>query len=181
MSQIIIAKRYAKALFEAAQEKGLLEQVEREWEQVVQVFDEHQELQKWFAYPKTSTEQKKEMVAKLFPDLSDLSRNLLELLTERRRESVIHQIGKEYRHLSLEARGIAEAEVITPSPLSDKEEKELIAVFQKRIGKTLQVTNRVDSDVLGGVIVRIGDRLYDGSLKNKLARFQKSLAESRIG
>ena len=100
---------------------------------------------------------------------------------ERNREEVIEEIGEEYKRLVYDAKGIAEAEVITAVPLSEEEEKELIAVFQKKIGKTLVISNRVDSDILGGLIVRIGDRLYDGSLTNKLKRFRKQLNASRVG
>ncbi|SMO67197.1 F0F1 ATP synthase subunit delta [Melghirimyces algeriensis] len=181
MSQSIIAKRYAKALFEVAKEHNLLDQVEQEWQAVHDVWVNHPELREWAIHPRVRSEEKKEVYDKLFSDLSDLSRNLLHLLAERNRENVIEAIGAEYRSLVHDAKGIAEAEVITPRPLSKAKEKELISVFQKKIGKSLVIINRVDSDILGGVIVRIGDRLYDGSLVNKLKRFRNQMAESSVG
>ncbi|PTX62514.1 ATP synthase F1 subcomplex delta subunit [Melghirimyces profundicolus] len=181
MSRSIIAKRYAKALFESAKERGLLDQVEQEWQSVADAWKGSGDLRGWVSHPKVTAPQKKEVWDRLLPDLSDLTRNLLHLLIDRNREDAIAPIGTEYKALAHEAKGIAEAEVVTATPLSKEDEKELIAVFQQMIGKTLVITNRVDSDILGGVIVRIGDRLYDGSLVNKLKRFRKQLTASRVG
>lgn len=181
MSRSIIAKRYAKALFEAAKERNALDQTGEEWQAVVAVWNNHRELREWAGHPRVSSGEKKEVYDKLLKDLGDLTRNLLHLLAERNRESAIEAIGAEYKGLAYEAKGVAEAEVITPQPLTKAGEKELIAVFQQMIGKTLVITNRVDPDILGGAIVRIGDRLYDGSLSSKLKRFRKQLDVSRVG
>jgi F-type H+-transporting ATPase subunit delta len=102
-------------------------------------------------------------------------------LTYQRSEAIIEPILKEYKHFANEARGVAEAEVISAFPLSEKDKEILVATFQKLIGKTIQINSKVDSDLLGGVVVRIGDRLYDGSLRTKLVRFQERLKQSRIG
>ncbi|MFC4077363.1 F0F1 ATP synthase subunit delta [Salinithrix halophila] len=181
MSQSIVAKRYARALFEAARDKGQLDLVEKEWEAVAEALRQVPEARAWMAHPSVTPEQKKAFFSKLLENVSELTKNLLLVLIDRRREGAIEGIGEEYKLLANESRGIADAEVVTARPLTDKEEKELIAVFQKRIGKTLVVKNRVDSDLLGGVIVKIGDRLYDGSLAGKLERFQKQLKNSRVG
>ncbi|MDA8353764.1 MAG: F0F1 ATP synthase subunit delta [Firmicutes bacterium] len=181
MSRSIVAKRYARALFDASQERDVLDQVQREWHGIVRAWSGSEQLQNWVEHPRVTTDDKKQVFNQIFPNLSDLTRNLLHLLLERNREEVIEEIGEEYKRLVYDAKGIAEAEVITAVPLSEEEEKELIAVFQKKIGKTLVISNRVDSDILGGLIVRIGDRLYDGSLTNKLKRFRKQLNASRVG
>ncbi|SDW41361.1 ATP synthase F1 subcomplex delta subunit [Marininema mesophilum] len=181
MSQSIVAKRYAKALFQIALEKNRLDEVEQEWQGVVEALGHHPELAGWLAHPRVAAEEKKALLGKLFANHSDLTQNLLFLLIERRREDVIEAVGAEYKKLANESKGVAEAEVITARALTEEEEKELIAVFQKQIGKTLVVKNRVDSDLLGGVTVKIGDRLYDGSLAGKLERFRKQLTSSRAG
>ncbi|PTM56753.1 F0F1 ATP synthase subunit delta [Desmospora activa] len=177
----IVANRYAKALFETASEKGELESVEREIVAVAAVFHENADLRKWLEHPKVTVEEKKNLFAKLFPELSLLTRNLLHLLVERRRELEVEGIAATYQRLTMERRGVVEAEVVSAVPLAEADEQELIAAFQKRIGKTIQIKNRVDSDILGGVIVKIGDRLYDGSLKTKLDRFHKNVAVSHVG
>lgn len=177
----IVANRYADALFATASEKGELERIEREITAVASVFRDNPELRKWLQHPKVTVEEKKSLFAKLFPDLSLLTRNLLHLLLERKRELEVEEIAAAYQRMVLERRGIVQAEVVSAVPLTEADEKELIVAFQKRIGKTIQIKNRVDSDILGGVIVQIGDRLYDGSVKTKLERFQKSVAASHTG
>jgi F-type H+-transporting ATPase subunit delta len=181
MSRSIIGRRYGKALFEAAREQNALDQTAQDWQLVTDVWTGHPELREWALHPRVTPGEKKEVYDKLFKDLSELTRNLLHLIAERNREDAIEAIDSEYKALVHEAKGVAEAEVITSHPLTKAGEKELIAVFQKIIGKTLVITNRVDPDILGGAVVRIGDRLYDGSLANKLKRFRKELTASRIG
>ena len=73
------------------------------------------------------------------------------------------------------------AVVTSALPLTEKEKEELAAVFEARLGKKLRVTNVVDSDLLGGLIVRVGDRLYDGSLRTKLIRFRQKLTGTQVG
>ncbi|MFD1427236.1 F-type H+-transporting ATPase subunit delta [Kroppenstedtia sanguinis] len=181
MSLSIIGKRYGRALFEAAKEQKTLDQTAKDWQLVTDVWTQHPELREWAVHPQVSSGEKKEVYDKLFQDLSDLARNLLHLIAERNRENAIEAIGSEYQALVHEEKGVAEAEVITSHPLTKTGEKELIAVFQKIIGKKLVITNRVEPDILGGAVVRIGDRLYDGSLVNKLKRFRKELTAIHIG
>ena len=181
MSRSIIGRRYGKALFEAAREQNALDQTAQDWQLVTDVWTGHPELREWALHPRVTPGEKKEVYDKLFKDLSELTRNLLHLIAERNREDAIEAIGSEYKALVHEAKGVAEAEVIT-SPSSHQGRGERTdRCLPKIIGKTLVITNRVDPDILGGAVVRIGDRLYDGSLANKLKRFRKELTASRIG
>jgi F-type H+-transporting ATPase subunit delta len=102
-------------------------------------------------------------------------------LADRRREGIIADIYADFKSLADEARGVAEATVTTAFPLSDEEKEQLVQVFQPMIGKKIRITEKVDSDILGGVIVQVGDKLYDGSLKTKLIRFQERLKGTRVG
>jgi F-type H+-transporting ATPase subunit delta len=176
-----VAKRYAKALFEIALERNLLDEVEKELQLVVDAFSALPTLREWLSHPKTGISQKKDLFSSVFSHLSEITLNLLFLLTDRHRENEIEDIAHEYKALANEEKGIAEAVVTSAYPLSEQDKKELVATFQKLIGKTIHITEVVDSDILGGVIVRIGDRLYDGSLKTKLIRFQERLKSAQVG
>ncbi|MBN2908053.1 F0F1 ATP synthase subunit delta [Polycladomyces sp. WAk] len=180
MSQSVVAKRYARALFEVATEKQLLDQVEQELFAVVRTLEENSEFQQWLAYPQVAKEEKKELLERIFGELSEPTKHLLFLLIDRGRQSAIGKIAEEFRALANESRGVADAVVTTPRKMTVKDQKRLIALFKKLIGKELSITNVVDSDILGGVIVRVGDRLYDGSLKTKLDRFQQQLSGTRM-
>ncbi|SFI66547.1 F0F1 ATP synthase subunit delta [Thermoflavimicrobium dichotomicum] len=177
----VVAKRYAKAMFEVALEKNLLDQVEEELTLIVETFSSLPTLREWLSHPLTEADKKKELFSSVFSHLSEITQNFLFLLTDRQREGYLEEILKEYKRLSDEAKGVAEAIVTSAFPLSDEDQKELVQTFQKLIGKTIQIKNVVDSDILGGVIVQIGDRLYDGSLRTKLRRFQERLKQSQVG
>jgi len=176
-----VAKRYAKALFEIAQERNVLDQVENELKLVAETIASLPTLKEWLNHPLTEVSEKKELFSTVFSQLSELTQNFLFLLTDRRREAIIEPILNEYKRFANEARGVAEAEVISAFPLSEKDKEVLVATFERLVGKKIQINSKVDSDLLGGVIVRIGDRLYDGSLRTKLLRFQERLKQSRIG
>jgi F-type H+-transporting ATPase subunit delta len=181
MSASVVAKRYAQALFEVASDKKCLEQVEEDLEKVVETFSASPELKSWIRHPATTAEQKKEIFSRIFPELNGYTKNFLFLLADRRREEIVADVLREYKRLANEQRGIVEAIVTTPFPLTAKDRKQLIAAFEPIVGKKLAITENVDSDILGGVIVQVGDRLYDGSLRTKLSRFKERLKGSRVG
>lgn len=181
MSGAAVAKRYAKALFEVASEKQLLDTIELDLKLVTDTFSATPELVTWLAHPATDPAKKKELFSSVFKNVHGITQNLLFLLADRRRENIIDEIAEEFTSLSYAAKGLAQAVVTSALPLSEEDKQKLIATFQPIIGKTLQLTEVVDSNLLGGVVVQIGDRLYDGSLKTKLLRFQERLKGTRVG
>jgi len=181
MSGSTVAKRYAKALFEVASEQNCLDQVEKDLQQVVDTFAAAPELKTWIQHPRTEIGKKKEVFAKVFAGVNDYTKNLLFVLADRKRENILEDIAHEYKRLANEARGIVEAVVTSAFPLTEEDRKQLIAAFEPIIGKKISIHEKVDSDILGGVIVQVGDRLYDGSLKTKLTRFKERLSGSRVG
>lgn len=174
MSQV--AKRYARAMFEVASAQGVVDRVEEELFALAQTLTSSPQLEQWLVHPHVTGDQKKEVFHPVLSNMLEITGNLLFLLIDRHRESELPAIAVAYKHLADEARGTADAEVTTATPLTEEDHKRLSAVFEKIVGKTVRVTHRVDPEILGGVVVRIGDRLYDGSLKTKLHRFQRKLA-----
>lgn len=176
-----VARRYAKALFEVASEQDCVDLIEKDLKQISDTFAASPELQKLFIHPAIGAEQKKELAAKVFKGLNEYTSNLVCLLIDRHREAILHDIFGEYKALANEAKGIAEAIVTTAFELTDRDKEQLLATFEPIIGKKMKIIEKVDSDILGGVIVQIGDRLYDGSLRTKLDRFQERLKQAKVG
>lgn len=174
MSVSLVAKRYGKALFEVAQEHGLLQEIGADLQLILKSIASS-DITKWLSHPATSLKRKKAILENSFAEVQPLTKNFLFLLVDERRENELTGIAAEYKKLALEATGMAEAAVTTAFPLTATEKAELVATFAEIIGKKLVIEERVDSDILGGVIVQVGDRLYDGSLKTKLLRFQERL------
>ncbi|MEO3947217.1 F0F1 ATP synthase subunit delta [Gorillibacterium sp. CAU 1737] len=174
------SKRYAKALYELASERGRAVQVEEDLKLVASAYETSQELRTLLGHPGLQPEVKKGVLSSLFAGkVAEEVENLLKLLVDRRREALLPSLIEDYRKLAGAALGQAEAVVTTPFPLTEEEAAEIAAQFSKKTGKTIRVVNVIDSDLLGGLTVRIGDMLYDGSLSGKLARLRKTLVTSK--
>lgn len=180
MSKDIVAKRYAVALFRLAKEKHMLETFEEELRTVKEVFLTSKELSMFLTQPNISTEKKKEVIRQAFSSMSSYVLNTLSLLIDKHREDIIVDIANEYFTLANEERNVADAIVYSVRPLTEDEQVGIAEVFAKKIEKdAVRIKNIVDTDLLGGIKVRIGNRIYDGSLQGKLARIQRELLNNR--
>lgn len=174
------AKRYARALYEASKEKNSVNVVLSDLKTVVTLLAGEKDLEVLLNSPNIDTSAKTSLLKQIFAgSLSDLSLNTLVLLVERKRSELIPVVYEQFVKVANEALGRAEATVYSAKPLSDEEESAVAARFTNLTGKNIQVTNIVDSSLLGGIKVRIGDKLYDGSLSGKLERMEKALQASQ--
>ncbi len=169
-----VAKRYAKALFEVAKDKQQLETVEQELALLDQLFAEHPDFLKLLHHPLIDGDTKKKQIETIFADkLSQTMITFLNVLIDRDRENELHDIFDSYVRLANRERGLEDAYVHTVKPLTDAESKRLAEHFGQLTGKTIRIHNRVDPSLIGGVSVKIGDRIYDGSIQGKMNRFKK--------
>lgn len=176
MNKEVVAKRYALALFQIAQQQQLLDQFESEIRVVQQVFADQPDFFAVLTHPKLSLEKKKALIKETFAALSAPVQNTLLLLLDRHRIGIVEELADEFIALANEARGVAEATVYSARPLSEEEKQALADVFAKKVGKTtLHIDNIVDPALIGGVKLRIGNRIYDGSVSGKLERLKRQL------
>jgi F-type H+-transporting ATPase subunit delta len=172
----MVARRYALALFQLAGEQQLIDTVEEELRVVKEVFFVNEDLKAVLASPKVSREKKKAILSTAFAAVNPLVLNTLMLLVDRHRENEIIDVANEFSELANEERGVEAASVFSVRPLTDDERTALSVSFAKKIGKkSLQIENIVDSDLLGGIKIRIGNRIFDGSLRGKLDRLERTL------
>ncbi|MFS1510892.1 F0F1 ATP synthase subunit delta [Chengkuizengella sp. SCS-71B] len=180
-SDTLVGKRYAKALFEVAREQNVIVEVERELKSIVQFIEVDKDFNKFISHPNIGVDKKKEVISNAFQGkVSEIVLHTVQLLFERGRGSILAAIYGYYVGVANEFLGQADAVVYTPSKLSDDELKEVEERFGKLTGKQINASNEVDPDLLGGLKVRIGDRLYDGSLVSKLAALEKELKQQAI-
>ncbi|WP_409303210.1 F0F1 ATP synthase subunit delta [Peribacillus sp. SCS-155] len=176
MSDIAVAKRYATALFELAKEQNLLDETVEELRAVREVFSGNDDLLAFLQHPKVNAERKKQFIAESFANLSTLVRNTLLLMTDRHRTDVISQMAVDFIELANEEKSVAEATIYTVRPLTESEQQAVSAAFAAKVGKrTLRIENIVDRSVLGGIKLRIGNRIFDGSVSGKLERLEREL------
>lgn len=177
---MIAAKRYAKALFQVAREKGQVAQVEQELESMISVLKENADLSKLIKHPGIEAAVKIGLIKQIFESsVSEAVLNTLQLLIERRREEALEAFVKAYVKIANDALGQANATVYTPVELSEAELNAIAATFGKLTGKQIRMESVLDKSLLGGIQVRIGDRLYDGSLSGKLSRLERTLNQSQ--
>ncbi|MCL6458624.1 MAG: F0F1 ATP synthase subunit delta [Gorillibacterium sp.] len=180
MSRDVAAvKRYAKALYEVAREQNLVAEVEEDLRIVSTTILGSVELRTLLDHPGISAEKKKSVIGTLFGGkVQVVVFNTLSLLIDRRREAILPVLAESYTDISNREQSRADAIVTTPIPLTPADIERVAERFGMLTGKTIRVTGRIDTKLLGGMQVKIGDRLYDGSLSGKLARLQKTLMGS---
>ncbi|WP_221567300.1 F0F1 ATP synthase subunit delta [Alkalihalobacillus sp. TS-13] len=173
----VVAKRYAAALFEVVREQNALDKVEKELVSVKTVIQENDQLLTILNHPKISIDDKKALLSKVFGNqLSEPVHNTLLLMVDRKREALIPSMVEQYIQLANEERGVADATVYSVRILTDEEQQAISKTFAERLNvKELRVENVIDQDLVGGIKVKIGNRIFDGSVSGKLNRIQRQL------
>lgn len=179
MLNIQLATKYARAIFELAQEEDKLAEYDKELTLVNDDVFSIPEAVTFFKNPLVPHTAKKELLKKAFSgEVSDNVMNFLLLLTDKNRIGIFSEIYEIFTGLKNEALGILVADVTTAFPLTKVQESKigmkLAAVTHKRI----QIRPHEDKSILGGVIVRIGDKLIDGSAAGRLQALRSSLSSN---
>jgi F-type H+-transporting ATPase subunit delta len=176
MSDIVVAKRYARALFEVAQDNGIISQVEEELKSVASAIRDNADLQKFLNHPNIGTTVKTDLLKQIFEGkVSEPVWNTLLVLIDKGRQTILSALVSDYVKIANEALGQASATIYSAFTLTEAQQAEIASHFSKVTGKTIRVATVVEPKLLGGIQVRIGDRLYDGSLAGKLDRLSKAL------
>lgn len=165
-----IAGRYAVALFELANEAKGLDSVSADLERFIALLDENADLDMLCRNPVfTSDEQARALGAVLDKaGIGGLAGNFLKLVASKRRLFLVRSMASAFRMLVADKKGIVSAEVTVASPLSDKNRKAVLEALQASAGQSIALTERVDPAIIGGLVIKIGSRMIDASLKTKL-------------
>lgn len=171
-------KRYAQAIFEIALEGNELEEWRADLGKIAQLTQDA-EFAALVENPKLPSELKAKLAKEKLGEINPLALNLVYLLIVKGRLKYTGQIANEYERLLDDHYGITHAEVTTAIPLDKSDTERLSHHLETTVGKKVSVNLQVNPDILGGFIARIGDRLIDGSIRNKLNELKKSLVETR--
>lgn len=181
MSQRTVARRYAGALYEEANETGVLEDVDDDVLMLRETLESNRELARFFESPVIPLEKKDDVVRELLSDrVQDLTLRFLRLLVHKDRETMTKPILDQYQALRDDQRGIVDAHVAVARPLADDDREAVIEALEKKTGKSIRLHVEQDDDLVGGIIIRIGDRVFDASVRNKLANLRDRLRESSL-
>jgi F-type H+-transporting ATPase subunit delta len=172
-----VAKRYAQALFELGREKGLLEEF-LEGLRVVSHTLQTPALSQALENPKIPLAAKREMVHRFLPSLNSHLLNFVDLLISKGRVPLVGQICQNYERLLHVHQGIEVATVTTAVVLDEEQRARLLEKLSEMTGKQIILETKVDPNILGGLVVKIGDRVIDGSTTSKLKALKAILAEA---
>lgn len=176
MSDIVVARRYADALFQLGKEKNTLDQFASELLVVQEVYKNNEQFAAFLKHPKVDKQKKLQFISGVLQGLHADVVNTIKLLVEKQRTAAIPAIINHFNQLVNEARGIADATVYSVRELSEAEKLKLEESFAKRLGKAaINLENVVDPSILGGIKIRVGNTIYDGTISGKLNRISKSI------
>ena len=180
MSQRMVATRYASALVEEAQDASVVSTIDDDVELLRTTLVENDELARVFTSPVLSPDQKERVVSALLPDyVSELMMRFLKLLITKKRAALITEVLEAYRAQRDEQEGIVEVDVRTSHELDDDERTALIDALEALTDASVRLNMTLDSSLLGGLVIQVGDRVYDGSVHHKLEALRSRFHASR--
>jgi F-type H+-transporting ATPase subunit delta len=171
-----IATVYARALFEAAKEHGRLDVVREQLDQVADAIDANQELQIFFFSPYFSTQEKYDGLRRTLTDADPLLTNFLELLIEKHRMPVIFRMRRRLDSLWEQENRRLPVQVTSAIALEDDALAQIGETIGAQTGRQVELTRTVDPDILGGIVVRVGNAILDASIRNRLEQLRKQVA-----
>jgi len=179
MKDIRVAKRYAAALFGVAKRDGILDAVEADLLLVSRFLAEVPYLRAMLLQPLVSDERKYKVAGDAFGDrVTPYTLSFLKLMIRKRREDLIEEALREFRALLAEFENTVDAEAASAVPLTEDQMTRLTQSLQTMTGKTVRLTTHQDTALVGGIIVRIGDTILDGSVRGNLVRLEQQLLGS---
>jgi len=173
-----IAQVYARALFEVAQQQGDLDEVREQLGQFADALEESRELQTYFFSPYFSTDEKKDGLHRAVDGASEPVMNFLELLVEKHRMPAIFRIRREFDALWREENKLLPVQLTSAIALDDDTVQNLGRTIGERTGRKVDVTATVNPDILGGIVLRVGNSILDASIRNRLESLRKQVARS---
>lgn len=172
-----IARSYAQAILSVARCEGVLNRVEEELTQFKAVFDKNPALLEFLKDPKVTPEGKEKAVAEILGgETSQVSRHHIRLAIDQSRGGLLPEIINAYFELASESRGRTTARVITAVPLTEALEKKLEKTLEGFIGESVFLKKSVDPSILGGIVIQMGERIIDGSLRRRLSGLREEIS-----
>ena len=176
MTNQIVARRYAQALYEEAEREQRVERIDEDMALIRESLEDSRDLVLFFESPIISRKKKQDVVQALFEArVQPMTMNFLRLLIEKKREDLFPDVVHAYRALRDEQLGVVVAHARTAFPLSSEEQARLEQALERKAGSRIRLTVEQDAGLVGGLVVRIGDMVYDGSVRHQLATLRERM------
>jgi F-type H+-transporting ATPase subunit delta len=173
-----IAQVYARSLYEVATERDQLDDVRDQIGQFADALHDSRELQTFFFSPYFSTEEKKQGLGKAVVDADPTVRNFLELLVENHRMPAMFRVRRELDRLWQETHQLLPVQITSAVELDEGVVKRIGDEIGRQTGRTVELTATVDPEVIGGIVLRVGNSILDASIRTRLERLRKQVAQA---
>ena len=178
MSNSRAALRYAKAILDLAVENKAIDALEKDMQNIVSTIAESNELSEMLASPVIKATTKKEALLAIFKDSHKITEGTISMLVDNKRLSMLNEVATKYLILNEELKGKDVAIVTTAVPLTADLEKKVLAKVSELTGNKVSIENKIDENIIGGFVLRVGDLQYDASIANKLNSLKREFTNS---
>lgn len=172
-----LAQVYARSLFEVAREQGKLDLLREQLGQFSDAVKENRELELFFFSPYFSTKEKQRALEKVLDGADERLISFLELLIENHRMPVIFRIRREYDRLWEQENRLLPVVLTSAVELDEETTRSLSERIGERTGRTITLTKHVEPDILGGIVVQVGNSILDASIRNRLEQLRTQVAQ----
>ena len=172
-----LAQVYGRSLFQVALEQGKLDELREQIGQFADALDQNRELAVFFFSPYFSTAEKQDALGRLLEGADEILLNFLALLIENHRMPVIFRIRQQYERLWEEENRLLPVEITSAIELDQATTESLGRTIGERAGRKVTLAARVDPDILGGIVVRVGNSILDASIRNRLEQLRRHVAQ----
>lgn len=177
----LVTKRYAKALFDVAEEKNTLEAFEQEALKISEILKENISFLQILGHPNILQEEKIKLVEEAFDgNASNEIVGLLVLLVKKSRENYMIDILDEFVNMAKVAQGFLQATVTSAIPLQQEQLSKIKSNIENNTSKKIELNAVVDESIIGGMIIQVGDKVIDGSIKGKMQALKSDLNNLRL-
>jgi F-type H+-transporting ATPase subunit delta len=173
-----IAQVYSRSLFEVAKEHDEVDEIHDQLGEFADALDKNRELQMFFFSPYFSSEEKKDGIDKVVDGGNERFVNFLKLIAERHRVAAIFRIRREFDALWREENRLLEVRVTSARPLDDELVQSIGKRIEEQTGQRIDLDANVDPDVIGGLVLRVGNLVMDASVRGRLERLRKEVARA---
>jgi len=173
-----IAEVYSRALFDVAMEHDILDDVHDQLGQFADELDGNRDMQVYFFSPYFSSQEKKDGIGKLIEGADEHFQRFLELLAERHRMPAVFRIRREFDRLYAEERKLLPVTITSAVELDKDTLKGIADKIEENTGRKVDLTTKVDPNVIGGLVMRGGNMVMDGSIRARLERLRKQVAKA---
>jgi F-type H+-transporting ATPase subunit delta len=173
-----IGQVYSRALFESALESGALDEVQQQLGIWADALGENKDLQTFFFSPRFSSTEKKEAIRRIIDGGNEFFLNFLELLAERHRLPATFRIRRSFDELWREEHKMLPVEVTSAVELDDALVSSIGERIETQTGQRIELTSRVDPDIIGGLVLRVGNKVLDASVQGRLQRLRKQITRA---